>query len=157
MQKNIHKNQRTGYKNRIKKKYYRNFKKGSTVVTDMFIMVVSLLIITITTMFMVSILMPFIYYQKLQMTAQKYMYIVEKYGILTSLEISQMSKELENQGFQKDKLKISVPNNPLSYGDEILFEVKYVYNQKIPTLNGGITIKDKKIDLIVRKVSIVKK
>lgn len=136
---------------------YRKNKRGSTIITDTFILIVSLLIISITTMFMVSILTPFIYYQKLQMTAQKYMYVIEKYGTLTSLETIQMYMELENQGFQKSKLKITIPNNSASYGEEIIFEVKYVYNQKVPTLDNGITMSSKDIDLVVRKISIAKK
>lgn len=138
-------------------KFKCDLRRGSMVITDTFILVVSLLIITVTTIFMVNILTPFIYYQKLQMTAQKYMYIIEKYGGLTNLEVSQMYKELELQGFQRDKIKISVPDNLASYGEEIMFEVKYTHNQKVPSLDGGIVIKDKDIDLIVRKVSIAKK
>lgn len=143
--------------NKFKKGYKRVSKRGSTVITDMFILVVSLLIITITTMFMVNILTPFIYYQKLQMTSQKYMYIIEKYGGLTSLEISQMYDELESNGFQKDKIEINIPEDSLSYGDEIIFEIKYTHTQKVPTLDGGINMKDKDIELVIRKVSIVKK
>lgn len=142
-------------KNRNKERKIKD-KRGSAIITDTFILIVSLLIISITTMFMVSILTPFIYYQKLQMTAQKYMYIIERYGSLTSLEINQMSSELENQGFKKDKIKISVPSTMVNYGEEILFEVKYTYSQKIPTLDYGITMANKDVDLVVRKVSIAK-
>ncbi len=132
-------------------------RKGSTVITDVFILVISLLIMTITTMFMVNVLTPFIYYQKLQMTSQKYMYIIEKYGSLTNVEVGQMYDELKKQGFQRDKLKIIVPKSSVSYGDEIIFEVEYIHNQKVPTLNGGINIENKEIAFKIRKVSISKK
>lgn len=132
-------------------------RKGTTIITDTFVLVVSILIITITTIAMVNILTPFIYYQKLQMTAQKYMYIIEQYGTLTNLEVSQMYEELEKQGFDRDKLEIFAPNELASYGEEIMFEVKYKHNQKVPTLDGGIILEDKEINLNVRKVSISKK
>ncbi len=131
-------------------------RRGSTVLADVFILCVSLLIITITTMFMVNILTPFIYYQKLQMTSQKYMYIFEKYGSLKTAEINEMYSELEKQGFERNKLSIKCTAAPLTYGQEIIFEVKYIYIQKIPTLNTGIVLEDKNIELNVRKVSIAK-
>lgn len=50
------------------------------------ILVISVIVIIFVGVFIINTIIPFIWYEKLNSIAQKYMFVVEKYGYLTENE-----------------------------------------------------------------------
>lgn len=98
-------------------------------------------------------ILPFIWYQKLQAIATKYMYIIDKYGYLTSKEEQQMITDMKQDGFDTNYVTISVPKTKQSYGKLINLEIKYIITHNILSLNTKTT---KATPIIVKKYSYTK-
>lgn len=131
-------------------------KAGNTVLTMPFIIVISFVTIIVFGIFAINMILPFVWYQKLQLTSYKYMYIIEKYGYLTKAEETNLVDELVQKGFEKDELKIQSPSEPKGYGNIIEFSITYNYKQKLPSWKGSFKMQTKDIPLNVRKVIISK-
>lgn len=131
-------------------------KKGSTVVTAPITILVSVMTILLFTIFVINSIVPFIMYEKLQLIAHKYMYVVEKYGYLTDKEEKNLIEELYTAGFKEEELSISAPKTKKEYGNLIELKIAYSYEQKIPIWNGIIYFKNNNIPMQVRKVSVSK-
>ena len=90
-------------------------KKGLTAIT------VSIMTVFCTTMFCILLiyaiecLTPFILHQKLQAVATKYMYVIEKYGYLTTKEKQELLKELKSKGFEQANVSIVCPKEKRNY------------------------------------------
>lgn len=134
----------------------QNKKNGNTVLTMPFVIVISFVTIIVFGIFAINMILPFVWYQKLQHVSYKYMYIVEKYGYLTKAEEINMIEELEEKGFKKEELKIETPSEPKGYGNIIEFNIMYNYKQKLPSWKGSFKMQTKNIPLNVRKVIISK-
>lgn len=96
---------------------------------------------------------PFIWYQKLQLVATKYMYIIDKYGYLTEKEQQQMIIEMKQYGFDTNYITISVPKTKQAYGKLIEMQIKYVLMHNTISLQGKTT---KSLTLAVKKYSYSK-
>ena len=132
-------------------------KKGNMIVTYPIVMIVCIFCIVIIGMFFINSIIPFIWYQKLNTTVQKYMFVVEKFGYLTSSEKNDLFNELTAQGFERKKTKISVPSSPKSYGELVNLTVEYEYNLKNIVLNNlNVGYSNKIINLKVSKNSYSK-
>jgi len=131
-------------------------KNGDTVLTAPFLIIISMAFITILTVYCINMITPFIWYQKMQVIASKYMYIVDKYGYLTINEKNQMFLDLEKEGFEKSKMIISCPASPKPYGTLIELKLEYLVYQDTPVFQGGIKILKRKIPLIIKKYSYSK-
>lgn len=131
-------------------------KKGNTVLTLPFVIVISFLVIIVFGIFTINMILPFVWYQKLQLTSNKYMYIIEKYGYLTEIEKNNLIEELVSEGFNKDELEIETSSSPKGYGNPVEFNIMYNYKQKLPSWKGSFEMKTKDIKLNVRKVVISK-
>ncbi|MDD4375202.1 MAG: hypothetical protein PHR25_00235 [Clostridia bacterium] len=105
---------------------------------------------------MINMIIPFIWYQKIQLTAQKYIYVVQKYGYLTSEEKLKLEKDLEERGIEKEKVNINVPMEKQEYGELIELEIRYEHEQKLPTFNGSFKMKTKLIPINIKKVVVSK-
>lgn len=101
----------------------------------------------------INMIVPFIWYQKLQVIATKYMYIIDKYGYLTSREEQQMITDMKQDGFDTSYVTISVPKTKQPYGKLINLEIKYIITHNVLTLNAK-TIKT--ISVVVKKYSYSK-
>ena len=134
----------------------QNKKQGNTVMTMPFVIVISFVTIIIFGIFAINMILPFVWYQKLQHTSYKYMYIIEKYGYLTEAEEAKLIEELAEKGFKKEELKIETPREPKDYGNVIEFDITYNYKQKLPSWKGSFKMQTKDIPLNVRKVIISK-
>lgn len=108
----------------------KKLKKGNTVVTYPLILVVSVISIIMIGIFLVNSIFPFIWYQKLNMTAQKYMFVIEKFGYLTDLEKNNLINDLASQGFDASQIQISAPSKRKTYGELIEFKIIYNYKYK---------------------------
>ena len=131
-------------------------KQGNTVLTMPFVIVISFVTIIVFGIFAINMILPFVWYQKLQLTSYKYMYIIEKYGYLTNAEETNLIEELVEKGFEKEELKIETPSEPKGYGNIIEFNIMYNYKQKLPSWKGSFKMQTKDIPLNVRKVIISK-
>lgn len=76
---------------------------------------------------------PLLLQQKLQQIAIKYMYVIEKYGYLTSREKTRLIEELSTKGFETSKITIEYPKSQMPYGSLIEFSISYKYTS-IPLL-----------------------
>lgn len=138
-------------------KYIKIYKKrGSTVLTLPFVIIISLILIIVFGVFTINMILPFIWYEKLQHTSYKYMYVIEKYGYLTSSEKSNLVKELEERGFDKNEIEIDSPSEPIGYGNIIKFNIKYNYKQRLPSWKGSLKMVTKIVPINVNKTIVSK-
>lgn len=133
-----------------------NNKEGNTVLTLPFVIVISFVIIVVFGIFTVNMILPFVWYQKLEHVSYKYTYIIEKYGYLSEKEKNSLLTELVDKGFDKDELEINSPTEPKGYGNIIEFSIKYNYKQKLPSWKGSFEMITKNIPINVQKVIISK-
>lgn len=128
-------------------------KKGNTVVTYPLVLFISMLFVIMIGIFLINLIFPFIWYQKLNSTAQKYMFVIEKFGYLTNLEKANIINELNLQGFDTNNIELYAPSNKKSYGE--LIEFKIIYKYKYKNING-FKLEDKTIYMVVTKSSYSK-
>lgn len=133
-----------------------NKRKGNTVLTMPFVIVISLVLIILFAVFAVNMILPFVWYEKLQQVSYKYTYIIEKYGYLTEIEKTCLIDELENHGFDKDEIKIEATTVPVGYGNVVEFNIKYNYKQKLPSWEGSLKMVTRSIPINVNKTIISK-
>lgn len=111
-------------------------------------MILSLVIIILLvyiTIFLTDILFIFVWYQKLNNIANKYVFIIENYGSLTNKEEDSMYKDLEEEGFNLEKLNIKIPKKHENYGqlDEFVIEYSVTLNKFLIESNEKKDIKIK--------------
>lgn len=125
--------------------------KGSTVITTPVIIALGMILISILIVFVIKILMPYIWYEKLSSTCIKYIFIMEDYGYLTKKEKKNLINELEEQGFEENNLKLEATSRLQQYGDPIYLNIKYQYNLDIPMIDL------KTINMEIKKSSVSKR
>ncbi len=108
--------------------------RGSEILTTPVIIAIGILLISILVVFVIKILMPYIWYEKLSSTCMKYVFIMEEYGYLTTVEKRHLEEELVAQGFEKEKLTIACTNRRSLYGDPIYLHVNYIYLLDLPII-----------------------
>lgn len=129
-------------------------KKGETVITTPLVLLISIAFIMILTVFCINMITPFIWYQKIQLVANKYMYVIDRYGYLTSLELTQMKNELKSEGLDINSIKITAPTSKKTYGTLIELKIEYNAKQDIILLdNKSMT---RVVPLVIRKYSYSK-
>ena len=131
-------------------------KRGNSVLTFPFVIMISLGLIIVCAVFAVNMILPFIWYQKLQLASYKYMYIIEKYGYLKENEKHSLIEELGEQGFDKEEIEIKAPTSEQGYGSIIEFSIKYNYKQKLPSWEGSLSMQTRTIPINVNKTIISK-
>lgn len=134
-----------------------NFKKGNTAITIMISFLIITVLLIIIGYTIINLFIPFIYYQKLDTISNKYLFVIEKFGYLTSSEKNNLINDLENQGFNTEEINIIYPATQKSYGELIEFTLEYnVINKSININNGIIGLYDKETKISVRKNSFSK-
>lgn len=111
-------------------------KRGSTAISVALITVVGIVSICIFIACVLNFITPLILQQKLQSFANKYMYVVEKYGYLTAAEKALMVDELSAEGFDISRISVNCPYSKRPYGEIVEFSISYSYNP-IPVLGMG--------------------
>lgn len=124
-------------------------KKGNASYILTLLFSIGMLIVTIITV--INMLMPFIWYQKLENIASKYVYIVERFGYITDLEKETMLSELKNDGFDINKITFACPENRLAFGEPFEFRITYKLNINNIAFGNKIKRETKEILLHVRK------
>lgn len=88
-------------------------------------LIISLALLMVITINIINMLVPFIWYQKLENVANKYIYVVERFGYLTDDEEQELYEELNNDGFDISKITFVCPKSRLAYGTQFEFSIKY--------------------------------
>lgn len=133
-------------------------RKGNSVVTMPFVLVFGMVCIIMMGTFVVSAITPFIWYEKLHMVANRYLFIVEKYGYLTEIEQQHLLQDLQEQGFEKEKVKLEVTDSIKGYGEPIFLTLSYPVDQKLPVwLNGSLGKENNEVWIRVHKDSFCKR
>ncbi len=126
-----------------------NNKKGN--VSYILTLVFSIGILFLTIIMVINMLTPFVWYQKLENIASKYVYIVERFGYITELEKETMFDELKNDGFDTSKISFDCPKDKLAFGEPFEFKITYKLNINNIVLGSEIKRETKEILLHVRK------
>lgn len=98
-------------------------KKGN--ISYIFTLAISIIMLFVTIITIINMLTPFVWYQKLENIAAKYVYVVEKFGYLTSIEKQELINELKKEGFDETKIELICPEHRLDYGESFKFELTY--------------------------------
>lgn len=114
-------------------------------------LIVSLGFLLVFAVYIINSITPFIWYQKLQAIADKYVYIVEKFGYLTEDEEKELYKELESEGFDISKVVLECPKSYQEYGTLFEFEIKYNLSQEYNVISNGIKNEARTILLQIKK------
>jgi len=113
------------------------YKNGNSAVTVPIILVISIFMIIIIGTNIINSIIPFIYHQKLITIANKYMFVIEKFGYLTNEEKNLLMVELNDSGFDTSKVILKYPNELKRYGELVEFEIDYILVLVTPTITGG--------------------
>lgn len=124
-------------------------KKGNA--TTAITLIVSLGFLLVLAMYIINTIIPFVWYQKLQAVANKYVYVVEKFGYLTDTEEKELLNELKEDGFDLNNIEIDCPKSYLEYGSLFKFEITYNLNQQYSVIEDGIQSETRTVPLRIRK------
>lgn len=124
-------------------------KKGNA--TTAITLIVSLGFLLVLAMYIINTIIPFVWYQKLQAVANKYVYVVEKFGYLTDTEEKELLNELKEDGFDLSNIQIDCPKSYLEYGTLFKFEITYNFNQQYSVIDNGIKNEARTVPLRIRK------
>ena len=125
--------------------------KGSSIITTPIVIAIGMILISVLIVFTIKILMPYIWYEKLSSTCIKYIFVMEEYGYLTNKEKRKLLSELEEQGFEKERLKLQATSRLQKYGEPIFLNIKYEYDLDIPMIDL------EKINMEIKKSSVSKR
>ena len=126
-----------------------NKKKGNITMTIS--LIVSLGFMLILTVYIINTIIPFIWYQKLQALANKYVYVIERFGYLTDNEEQALLTDLEEEGFDLSHIKFECPKSYLEYGTLFKFEITYTLYQEYNVIASGIKNEARTVPLTIRK------
>lgn len=120
-------------------------------ITTTITLIVSLGFLVILTVYVVNTIIPFIWYQKLQAVANKYVYVIEKFGYLTESEEKELYNDLKDEGFDVSKIKLECPKSQLEYGSLFEFELTYNLEQEYGVIASGIKKEARTVSLSIKK------
>lgn len=133
------------------------YKKGSTAVSVSLTFMILAIFLVLLTYTIINLFIPFLYYQKLDTVANKYLFVIEKFGYLTNLERNNLTIDLEREGFDTSKINIVYPKNRKAYGELVEFSISYaVLSKNLVINNGFIGVDDKETIISIRKNSFSK-
>ena len=130
-------------------------KKQGNITTPITI-IVSLGLLIVLTIYIINTITPFIWYQKLQNIASKYVYVIERFGYLTDSEEQELYRELKEEGFNINNIELDCPKVYLEYGTLFKFEIKYTLYQQYGVIQNGIKNEARQVPLHIKKYSYSK-
>jgi hypothetical protein len=111
-----------------------NKQSGNSILTAPIIVAVGMVLIAILIVFVVKIITPYIWYEKLSSTCIKYIFIMEEYGYLSKIEKNNLIDELGDNGFNPDKLQVDCTSSKKAYGEPIYLNVQYDFDLNLPNM-----------------------
>ncbi len=134
-----------------------NRKRGSLSLTIPIVFVIVTVMLIIIFSFMVNTTLPLIYYEKIDNIATRYMFVIEKFGYLTTAEKNQMIDDLKNAGIDETKITLVYPKAKIGYGEPTELTINYSYSYKLPILgNNNSFTQNKETIISVKKNSFSK-
>lgn len=124
-------------------------KRGN--ITTTITLTISFGLFIILTIYIINMIIPFVWYQKLQTIANKYLYVIERFGYLTDTEEESLYYDLQNAGFDLNNVQLKCPKNYLEYGTLFEFEIKYTLYQQYSIVSNGIKNEARTVPLVIRK------
>lgn len=124
-------------------------KRGN--ITTAITLIISLGFLMVFIIYMINTIIPFIWYQKLQAIANKYVYIVEKFGYLTESEEKELYQELQEEGFELANIQLECPKEYLEYGTLFEFKITYNLNQQYSIIEEGIKNEARTVSLKITR------
>ena len=131
--------------------FKRKFKNGNTIITTPIIIAIGLMLVATMIVFAISIITPYIWYEKLSSKCIKYVFVMEEYGYLTNRERTNLITELVDEGFDQSMLNINCTSRRVEYGSPIYLRVKYNYKLDLPIVGSKI------IPMEIRRESVSKR
>ncbi len=125
------------------------YKKGDISMT--MTLIFSLVLLITITVNIINMLVPFIWYQKLENVANRYVYVVERFGYLTEDEEKELYEELKNDGFDIAKVDLVCPKARLTYGKQFEFSIKYTMSYNSLLVFDGVKNEARNVLLHVKK------
>jgi hypothetical protein len=113
-----------------------NKQNGNSILTTPIIIAIGMMLIAMIIVFTVKIITPYIWYEKLSSTCIKYIFIMEEYGYLSKTEKNNLIDELDDNGFDSDKLQVNCTSSKKPYGEPIYLNVQYDYNLDLPNMEN---------------------
>lgn len=107
---------------------------GSSILTTPIIIAIGIMFVAVLLVFVINILTPYIWYEKLSSTCIKYLFVMEEYGYLTVKEKYNLIDELGKQGFDVSLINVDATDKRQNYGDRIYIDVEYLYNLDLPVV-----------------------
>ncbi len=128
-------------------------KKANSVITLPLLIAFATIAIGVLSIFLISLIKPYILYEKLLSTSLRYMFVLEEYGYLNENDKKLLINELENQGFNKENIVIDTTKEKVQYGDSVYLIIEYRYNMSLPFFkDNSLAIKKDKKDILMRVV-----
>ena len=132
-------------------------KKGNTMITAPIVFCITLLMIIMLSVFLINLIIPFVYYEKIDNIATKYIFVIEKFGYLTKKEKDSLLLELQEEGMSLSNIVINYPDKIKEYGTPIELNISYTHKFKTPQiLNNILNLKAEETIISVRKNSFSK-
>ena len=119
-------------------------------------LLISLMFLVILATYIINMVTPFIWYQKLESIANKYVYVVDKFGYLTESEENRLYTDLRNAGFNTNQIEVDFPKRRVEYGTLFMFEIKYNLYQEYNIILDGIKKEARTVPLKITKYSYSK-
>lgn len=107
-------------------------RKGNSVITLPLLIAFSTIIIGVLGFFIISLIKPYIMYEKLLSTSLRYMFVLEEYGYLNNNDEKMIIKDLINQGFKKENITINATKDKKEYGEAVELIIEYKYEYTLP-------------------------
>lgn len=102
-------------------------KRGSTLLATPIIWGISILVFLFFLVTSLSVIEPFVIYQKISETSLKYIFIMEEYGCLAAKDKENLLKELSQKGLDRSKVKIFANEKVREYGQVVELKIQYQY------------------------------
>ena len=117
--------------------------RGNSIVSAPIIVAIIFFIFMIFAVTFISILEPFIVYEKLSATSLKYIFIMEEYGYLTGNEREKLKYDLQQKGLDTNKITIRATSELKEYGTPISLILSYDCDIKTPNLLPAVLYSSK--------------
>ena len=127
-------------------------KKGNSVITLPLLIAFSTIGIGVLSVFLITLIKPYILYEKMLSTSLRYMFVLEEYGYLNDNDEKLLIKELENQGFKRENIIINATKEKKEYGESVQLIIEYRYNMNLPFFNENSLIINKQDKGLIMRV-----
>lgn len=107
-------------------------KRGNSIITVPILLVLAITVLCTVGVLLINLLKPYILYEKLLSTTLKYMFVLEEYGYLNKDDKEALIDELQQQGFDREYIRVDATDTLQEYGDIVYLTIEYYYTIDLP-------------------------